>query len=92
MDAKLNFFATTHGKFPCDGIGGSAKRLSTAEYLAHPYHNQILSAEEMLKFCECQIPGVTFKFLPKDEMAQSHLHEGRYRAVEDAIPGTRSYH
>jgi len=43
MDAKWNFFATTHGKSPCDGIGGTVKRLTTAENLAHPPHNQILS-------------------------------------------------
>ena len=43
MDAKWNFFATTHGKFPCDGIVGTVKRLTTAEGLAPPYHNQILS-------------------------------------------------
>ena len=47
----------------------------------------------MFKFCECQIPGVIFKFMPKDEMAQLYvLHADRYRAVEDAIPYTRSYH
>ena len=28
MDAEWNFFATSHGKGPCDGLGGTVKRLA----------------------------------------------------------------
>lgn len=27
LDAEWHFFATSHGKSPCDGIGGTVKRL-----------------------------------------------------------------
>ena len=29
LSAKWNFFATSHGKQPCDGVGGTVKRLAT---------------------------------------------------------------
>ena len=28
LDASWTFFATSHGKSPCDGIGGTVKRLT----------------------------------------------------------------
>ena len=28
LDAEWNFFATSHGKGPCDGVGGIVKRLA----------------------------------------------------------------
>ena len=56
--------------------------------MACSHQNQIPSIEAMAKFCECQIPGVIFKFLPKDEMGQLHL----LHALEDAILLTRPHH
>jgi hypothetical protein len=28
IEAEWNFFATSHGKGPCDGVGGTVKRLA----------------------------------------------------------------
>jgi len=28
VDAEWHFFATSHGKGPCDGLGGTVKRLA----------------------------------------------------------------
>ncbi len=28
IDAEWNFFSTSHGKGPCDGVGGTVKRLA----------------------------------------------------------------
>ena len=33
LSAEWNFFATAHGKSPCDGIGGSVKRVTAVESL-----------------------------------------------------------
>ena len=30
VNAEWHFFATSHGKSPCDGIGGTVKRLATS--------------------------------------------------------------
>ena len=50
-----NFFATSHGKSPCDGIGGTVKRLTTKASLQSPIDHQILNASDMYKFCNDNI-------------------------------------
>ena len=54
MDAVLsikigNVFATSHGKQPCDGIGGTVKRLTAKASLQRPINNQILDAQKKIK-------------------------------------------
>ena len=46
IDAEWNFFATSHGKNACDGIGGTLKRSATKASLQRPYNNQILTARD----------------------------------------------
>ena len=36
LDAEWIFFATSHGKSPCDGIGGFVKRYIAKRSLQHP--------------------------------------------------------
>ena len=46
IEATWSFFATSHGKSPCDGIGGTVKRSTAMESLRrplqHPRRCQIL--------------------------------------------------
>jgi len=35
------FFATSHGKSSCDGVGGTVKQLIRQKSLQHPINNQI---------------------------------------------------
>lgn len=41
-------FATSHGKQPCDGIGGTIKRLDSRKSLQQ---ESILTPDEMFNFC-----------------------------------------
>ena len=43
MPAEWHFFATSHGKGPCDGIGGTVKRLATRASLQRPNEDLILT-------------------------------------------------
>jgi len=43
IEAKWVFFATSHGKQPCDSIGGTVKHLTAKASLQQPYNNQILT-------------------------------------------------
>ena len=36
MKAEWHFFATSHGKVPCDGLGGTIKRLAAKASLQRP--------------------------------------------------------
>ena len=57
-----NFFATSHGKSPFDGIGETVKRLVTRASLQQPISNQIVTAEKMFECCVEEIKGIDFCF------------------------------
>lgn len=50
--AEWHFFATSHGKGPCDGVGGTLKRAATIGSLQRPLENQILTANDLFEFAE----------------------------------------
>ena len=52
LDAEWIFFAISHGKSPCDGIGGSVKRHAAKISLRRPMNNEILNYQSMLNVCE----------------------------------------
>ena len=41
------FFATSHGKSPCDAIGGTVKRITAKASLQRTIEKQILSVSDM---------------------------------------------
>ena len=43
MAAEWIIFATSHGKSPCDGVGGFVKHYVAKRSLQSPLHDQILS-------------------------------------------------
>ena len=92
LTALWNFFATSHGKGACDGIGGTVKRLVALESLRRVKGNYILSAKQMFRYCQDKIENITFFYIPKTEMEQERpLLEVRYESGE-TVPGTQSYH
>ena len=48
LEADWNFFATSHGKGPSDGVGGIVKRLVSRAILQRPMHDQILTVDAFL--------------------------------------------
>ena len=60
FDAEWNFFATAHGKSPCDGIGGSVKRSTAIESLKRINNNQILNPKDMFSFCKQHLVIIHF--------------------------------
>ena len=60
LKAEWHFFATSHGKSPRDGIGGTVKRLVARASLQATVDHHILTAREMFKWCEEHIMGITF--------------------------------
>ena len=47
----MEFFATSHGKNACDGIGGLVKRSLSKASLQRPLANQILTSEAVFNHC-----------------------------------------
>ena len=52
IEAKWVFFATSHGKEPCDGIGGTVKRLVSNAGLQCISDSIILNPHDMFKYCK----------------------------------------
>ena len=90
--AVWHFFATSHGKNPCDGIGGTSKRLALKASLQRTDANHILSAKDFFDFCTSHIAGITYFFTTKDEVeATASSLQPRFSEAM-TIPGTQKHH
>ena len=65
IDATWVFFATSHGKSPCDGIGGIVKTNDTFQL---QFADQILDVSSIRAFCKTNIPGIQFCYISKKRM------------------------
>ena len=92
LRATWNFFASSHGKSVCDGIGGTVKRLTARASLQSTHSNQILTVSAMLKFCKENIKDIEFFFISKDSMVKVREQQIKRFAHGSTIPGTRSFH
>ena len=92
LNASWSFFATSHGKSPCDGVGGMVKRALTQASLKRPTANQILSTEAAYEFCSNQVRNVNFFLISKDALQYTRDHLQRRYALASTVPGTRSFH
>lgn len=92
LAAEWSFFATSHGKSPCDGIGGTVKRLTARASLQRPEDDQILSTDKMFDFCNKEISGITFIKITKDSMKDVREMLNTRFELGRTVPGTRSYH
>jgi len=92
MSAVWNFFATSHGKQPCDGIGGTVKRLVAKASLQHSQNDHILDHKSMFEFCKSNITDIEFFFVEKEELigVRKMLEERFQHTIP--VPGTRSFH
>ena len=68
LNARWVFFATSHGKQPCDGIGGTVKWLVSNASLKRDLKDQILSPSDMFQFCKENIQNIIFKFISKADV------------------------
>ena len=90
--ARWSFFATSLGKSPCDGIGGTVKKLVARASLQRPLDNQILSMEKMFEYCKSDIKGINFIKVSKEDIALVRQMLSTRFASGKTIPGTRSFH
>ena len=91
LNAKLNFFATSHGKQLCDGIGGTGKRIVSKESLLRPTTKQILSFKSKFEYCKSAIEGIKFILVEKEEIEEVRSLTLRIENTSTVL-GTRSFH
>ena len=92
ITAEWVFFATSHGKSPCDGIGGTIKRTTARASLQRPLENQILTVDDMLEFCIANINTIIFYKITKETVSARRQQLKERFETGKTVPGTRSYH
>ena len=62
IQAEWHFYATSHGKGPCDGIGDTVKHLAAKACLQRAYHSQIMTPHQLFDWAIENIERVHFKY------------------------------
>ena len=92
IPAEWYFFATSHGKGPSDGTGGTIRREVTKASLHRPYKDQILTALDLFHFVESFLNGINAEFLIcVDRQTEEDLQHERI-SIAKTIAGTRRLH
>ena len=90
--AEWHFFATSHGKSPCDGIGGTVKRGAARASLQATTEKHILTPTDLFNWADKNIKNVHFIWVGKGEVEKnSTALYGRF-ASSSTVPGTRDNH
>lgn len=94
LKATWSFFATSHGKSPCDGIGGTVKRAAARASLRRIANNLILDAKSFFKFCNEEINDskLYFEFLSQAAADAARLEMKLFGVTASTVPGTLSFH
>ena len=92
VPAEWHFFATSHGKGPCDGVGGTVKRLAARASLQRPLDDQILTPRQLFDFAVAEIQSVNFYYATVDEYErEAHFLNTRFESAR-TIAGTHRLH
>ena len=87
-----SFFATSHDKSPCDGLGGTLKHLTARASLQRTLSDQILTAKQVFDYCKEEVKGVHVSFISTEDMIPVRsMLDARFQKL-CTLPGTRSFH
>ena len=92
VTAEWNFFATSHGKNACDGIGGTLKRCVAKASLQRVINDQITTPMDFFNYCKEKIPSIHCIFTKKQDVESTAVKlEARF-AEAITIQGTQKHH
>lgn len=92
INAEWHFFATSHGKSACDGIGGTVKRLASRASLQQITDHFILTPSDLYQWASSHIPGIKFFYMSNGQVSKhEELIQCRLADVK-TVQGTRSHH
>ena len=94
VEAEWHFFATSHGKGTCDGLGSIVKRLAAKASLQRPYEHQMMTPRQLYEWASDNISTVAFNYRTTStdnyKKAETFL-ECRFQQSR-TIPGTQKFH
>lgn len=92
IKAEWNFFASSHGKNACDGVGGTVKRLAAFASLRMVYNDQIMTPRQLYDWAKDNIANISFLYSTTDEYeAEGKTLKSRFEAAR-TIKGTQQFH
>ena len=91
--AEWHFFATSHGKGPCDGLGGTVKRRATVASLQNPLENHILTPKDLYIWAQKNLgDNITYFFVEEAAVdTEKRQLEERFD-MSKRIVGTHKFH
>ena len=92
MPADWHFFATSHGKGPCDGVAGTVKRLAARASLQRPYENQIQTPLQLFQWAKDNVKSVHFEYATSEEILETGKRLTKRFLTSKAIEGTQKLH
>lgn len=94
ISCEWHFFATSHGKNACDGIGAVIKRSTAKASLQRTFANQILTVDDMYTFCtESLSEKIEFFLIKPETIVELEENVLKKRFSEAAtIKGTQKFH
>ena len=92
FDACWSFFATSHGKSSCDGVGETVKRLSKMASLRRSESNQITTVPALFDYHHENISGTIFEYLQSDNLQRNRHKMATRFLLGNTILGTRPFH
>ena len=85
----LDFFATSHGKSACDGIGGNIKRCTANE--RRPAADAILNANDIAEYYKARFPTITIELITSEDV-DSASATIQQRVASSTLNGTWGFH
>ena len=65
------YATTSHGKQPCNGVGGTVKCLVSNTSLQCINKSQIHNPHDMFQYCKNNIQSIKFTFITNDELIKT---------------------
>ncbi len=90
--AEWQFFATSHGKSECDGIGGSFKRMAANHSLKRSAEHQILNSQQLYEFGKNYCKNITFLFVSQKEVFNTRMFLKPRNQAAKQIKDTQKMH
>lgn len=92
MDVEWHFFATSHGKGPCDAIGGNVKRMATRASLAKEHEHPITNPRQLYDWIMTANTKMSFCYVSIEEYDNAEKELKSIFNKSKPIPGTQKYH
>lgn len=91
IHCEWHFHATSHGKGPCDGIGGTVKRQAARASLSSEYEKVITTPRELFDWAS-KHSSVNLCYVDNSEYEEKKINLVQRFQKSRTIPGTRGFH